>query len=336
VACIAGWGGGWMVLPALGTAWGGWGLAHSSTLVRCAWPTARHPPAAHAPPLQVLLVTGVMEELDPFLDPLLEKRTVSRGRRLYVPLGDRSIELHPDFRAYFVSRLRNPTFSAETQARTTVRVGFLLATACVCMHVWAGGRAWCTRGVVCVRACACACVTHGPHAPTFTRAVGSFFCADAPPPCVGLPAAAVGLLQVVDFTVTMLGLEEQLLGRVIAKEQKALEDLLTSVVEELNVNRKVRRPRSPYRGWAEAGKCGGGALIPRCPVLEEPCPRRLHACVLPTPGTSRFPSSLDASIAIHSHSRACVRCGVGGWVMLDGGGGLTKRVTKDGPACAAA
>jgi dynein heavy chain len=43
---------------------------------------------------------------------------------------------------------------------------------------------------------------------------------------------------VVDFTVTMAGLEEQLLGRVIAKEQKQLEELLASVVEELSVNRK--------------------------------------------------------------------------------------------------
>jgi dynein heavy chain len=43
---------------------------------------------------------------------------------------------------------------------------------------------------------------------------------------------------VVDFTVTMAGLEEQSLGRVIAKEQKQLEELLASVVEELRVNRK--------------------------------------------------------------------------------------------------
>jgi dynein heavy chain len=37
----------------------------------------------------------------------------------------------------------------------------------------------------------------------------------------------------------MKGLEEQLLGRVIAKEQKALEDLLTQVLEEVNANTKA-------------------------------------------------------------------------------------------------
>ena len=63
------------------------------------------------------------------------------------------VELHDDFRMYFITRLPNPHFSPELQAKTTV----------------------------------------------------------------------------VDFTVTMKGLEEQLLGRVIAKEQKALEDLLNKV-----------------------------------------------------------------------------------------------------------
>lgn len=43
-----------------------------------------------------------------------------------------------------------------------------------------------------------------------------------------------------DFTVTQKGLEEQLLGRVIGKEQKALEEQLSDVLEEVNSNTKVR------------------------------------------------------------------------------------------------
>lgn len=46
-------------------------------------------------------------------------------------------------------------------------------------------------------------------------------------------------MTLVDFTVTQKGLEEQLLGRVIGKEQKALEEQLSEVLEEVNSNTKV-------------------------------------------------------------------------------------------------
>jgi dynein heavy chain len=88
---------------------------------------------------------------------------IVRGRRKYINIADKNVELHDGFRAYFITRLPNPHFSPELQAKTTV----------------------------------------------------------------------------VDFTVAMKGLEEQLLGRVIAKEQKALEDLLNKVLEEVNVNTKA-------------------------------------------------------------------------------------------------
>merc|ERR1719223_590045 len=67
-----------------------------------------------------------------------------------------------NFMAYFITRLPNPTFSPELQAKTTV----------------------------------------------------------------------------VDFTVTQKGLEEQLLGKVIGREQKALEEQLAQVLEEVNSNTK--------------------------------------------------------------------------------------------------
>jgi dynein heavy chain len=43
---------------------------------------------------------------------------------------------------------------------------------------------------------------------------------------------------IVDFTVTQKGLEEQLLGRVIQKEQRSLEESLKNVLEEVNGNTK--------------------------------------------------------------------------------------------------
>jgi len=110
-----------------------------------------------------LVVAGVEQDIDPLLDPVLEKQVITKGRRKYINIADKMVELHDDFRMFFITRLPNPHFSPELQAKTTV----------------------------------------------------------------------------VDFTVTMKGLEEQLLGRVIAKEQKALEDLLNKVLEEVNSNTKA-------------------------------------------------------------------------------------------------
>ena len=113
---------------------------------------------------RALIIVGVEEELDPLLDPVLEKAFITKGRRKYVRLADTEVEVHDDFTLYFISRLPNPHFSPELQAKTTV----------------------------------------------------------------------------VDFTVTQKGLEEQLLGRVIGREQSTLEKLLHTVLAEVNAVSRMR------------------------------------------------------------------------------------------------
>lgn len=109
------------------------------------------------------IVAGVEEELDPMLDPVLEKQVVRKGKSLYINVADKACAYHPAFKAFFVSRLPNPHFSPELQAKTTV----------------------------------------------------------------------------VDFTVTLKGLEDQLLDIVIGREQKALQDQLEQVIEDVAVNTKL-------------------------------------------------------------------------------------------------
>ena len=109
-----------------------------------------------------LIVVGVEDEIDPMLDPVLEKEFTKKGSRLYVNVSDKMMDYDPNFKMYFITRLPNPSFSPELQAKTTL----------------------------------------------------------------------------IDFTVTQKGLEEQLLGKVISKEQKALEEQLTQVLEEVNSNTK--------------------------------------------------------------------------------------------------
>jgi len=67
-----------------------------------------------------LLVEGVVKELDPMLDPVLEKNVVSRGRSFYIVLGDKQVSMDPNFRVYFITKLSNPLFSPELSAKTTI------------------------------------------------------------------------------------------------------------------------------------------------------------------------------------------------------------------------
>jgi dynein heavy chain len=107
-----------------------------------------------------LIITGVEEEIDPMLDPVLEKQFIRKGKRMYVNVSDKLMDFDERFTMYFITRLSNPNFSPELQAKTTL----------------------------------------------------------------------------IDFTVTQRGLEEQLLGKVIGKEQKSLEEQLTRVLEDVNSN----------------------------------------------------------------------------------------------------
>jgi dynein heavy chain len=109
-----------------------------------------------------LIIVGVEEEIDPMLDPVLEKQLITKGKRKFVSVSDKVMDYDMKFMMYFITRLPNPSFSPELQAKTNV----------------------------------------------------------------------------VDFTVTQKGLEEQLLSKVIGKEQKALEDQLNGVLEEVNINTK--------------------------------------------------------------------------------------------------
>ena len=97
---------------------------------------------------QPVLIENVENEVDPMLDPLLEKQVTIKGRAQLIKLGDQEYDFDPKFRLYMTSRLANPHWLPELAAKTTI----------------------------------------------------------------------------IDFAVTQSGLEQQLLGRLISREQKSLED----------------------------------------------------------------------------------------------------------------
>jgi len=100
-----------------------------------------------------MMIENIENEVDPMLDPLLEKQITVKGRQKFIKIADTEMDYDPNFRLYMTSRLGNPHFSPELAAKTTI----------------------------------------------------------------------------IDFTVTQDGLEQQLLGRLISKEQKHLEDQLTQL-----------------------------------------------------------------------------------------------------------
>ncbi|CAK9086367.1 Dynein gamma chain [Durusdinium trenchii] len=113
-----------------------------------------------------LIIENVEKEVDPILDPVLEKAVVNKGsatsKKLVIRIGDGNVDYDERFCLYMTSRLPNPHFSPELSAKTTV----------------------------------------------------------------------------IDFTVTLRGLEQQLLGRVLNMEQRALEEMLVQLKEDATNNTK--------------------------------------------------------------------------------------------------
>jgi dynein heavy chain len=111
---------------------------------------------------KAFIITGVEDELEPVLTPVLEKQISVKSKSKSITVGGKVCDFVDDFMMYLVTRLPNPHFSPEDQSKCTI----------------------------------------------------------------------------VDFTVTQKGLEEQLLGRVIQKEQRSLEESLKNVLEEVTNNTK--------------------------------------------------------------------------------------------------
>ena len=117
-------------------------------------------------PLQegwAVMIDGIENEVDPMLDPILEKQVIVKGRTKLLKISDQEMDFDDRFMLYMTSRLANPTFSPELAAKTTI----------------------------------------------------------------------------INFTVIQSGLEQQLLGRVLSKEQKSLEEQLTALLEDVTENTKT-------------------------------------------------------------------------------------------------
>jgi dynein heavy chain len=67
------------------------------------------------------LIENIENEVDPMLDPLLEKQITRRGRSsMFIKIAETEMDYDPKFRLYMTSRMANPLFSPELAAKTTI------------------------------------------------------------------------------------------------------------------------------------------------------------------------------------------------------------------------
>lgn len=66
-----------------------------------------------------VLLENVGEELDPILEPILQKLTFKQQGVEYIRLGDNVIEYSKDFKLYITTRLRNPHYLPEISVKVS-------------------------------------------------------------------------------------------------------------------------------------------------------------------------------------------------------------------------
>ena len=67
-----------------------------------------------------VLIQDIEEQLDPSIDPILNKATFSQGGRLLIHLGDSDIDYDPSFRFYISTKLSNPHYLPEISIKVTL------------------------------------------------------------------------------------------------------------------------------------------------------------------------------------------------------------------------
>jgi dynein heavy chain len=67
-----------------------------------------------------VLLENVGEELDPLLDPILQKAKFKAGNMMMIRLGDATIEYSEEFRLYITTKMPNPHYSPEICVQVTL------------------------------------------------------------------------------------------------------------------------------------------------------------------------------------------------------------------------
>lgn len=67
-----------------------------------------------------VLFEGIDEELDPMIDPVLEKNIVKEAGVNMLTLGDQKLEYHDDFKMFLTTKISNPNYTPEVFGKTMI------------------------------------------------------------------------------------------------------------------------------------------------------------------------------------------------------------------------
>jgi len=67
-----------------------------------------------------VLFEAIDEDIDPMIDPVLEKNIIRKVGVDYLILGDQSIEYHEDFKMFMTTKISNPNYTPEIFAKTMI------------------------------------------------------------------------------------------------------------------------------------------------------------------------------------------------------------------------
>lgn len=67
-----------------------------------------------------VLLQGLLDVIDPALDPILNKAIVKKAGRYIIKLGDKEVEYNPEFKFYLTTKLPNPHYAPEIFAKAAI------------------------------------------------------------------------------------------------------------------------------------------------------------------------------------------------------------------------
>ena len=68
----------------------------------------------------VIILQNVDEDIDPSIEPILNKSIKKVAGRLMMYLGEKEVLYNPNFRFYMTTKLANPKYKAEVSTRVTL------------------------------------------------------------------------------------------------------------------------------------------------------------------------------------------------------------------------